>query len=51
LIVGDLMPRFINAREGEVSVLPDFAVFNVVYHEWGVRSSAEFGTVRIVDLH
>ena len=48
LVVGNLVPGFVDAHEAEVAVLPHFAVLFAVDHEGDVACFAEFGGVRVV---
>lgn len=48
LVVGNLVASLVDAREGEVAVLPHFAVLNSVDNKGRVARGAEFVAVRIV---
>lgn len=48
LIVGNFMASFVNAQEGQVSVLTHFAVFGAVDGERLIAGGGEFGAVGVV---
>lgn len=48
LVVGDLVPALVDAREAEVAVLPALAVLCPVDHEGRVPRGPELGAVRVV---
>jgi hypothetical protein len=48
LVVGDLVPALVDAREAEVAVLPALAVLDAVNDEGRVARRRELGAVRVV---
>ena len=50
LIVRDLMSCLVDAREGEVAVLPALAVLHAIDRHWRVAGLAELLGVRVVQV-
>lgn len=50
LVVWHLMSSLVDAREGEIAILPYLAILGAVDEEGGVACSVELRCVRVVDL-
>lgn len=44
-----ILTYFVDASEGEIPTLSDFAIFGAVDHEWCISSSCELSLVSVVD--